>query len=190
MGEITKNKEELRVTTVDSESIYKGRILDLYRDRVRLPNGRETKWEFLRHNGAVGVLPLTDKDEVVMVSQFRYPIGDILLEIPAGKLDTPDEDRLSAAKRELKEETGYTAENMIFLGDMLPAAAYTSEKVSIYLATGLTAGETDLDDGEFLYIERIPLKEAHRMAMSGEITDSKTVIAILKAYELKSSGKI
>ena len=119
--------------------------------------------------------------EVIAVCQYRYPIGRVTIEIPAGKLDSAEEDVLAAAKRELREETGYTAEKFTFLGDLYPSPAILSEKIAMYLATGLRKGEQELDEDEFLDVVKVPFAEVVDMIMRGEIPDAKTQTAVLKA---------
>jgi len=123
-----------------------------------------------------------------MVRQYRYPFGKVLLEIPAGKLDSPGEDPLDAAKRELKEETGAKAEEFMFMGEYYPTCAYSTEIIYMYLAKGLSFGETDLDEDEFIEVERIPIKTLFDMVMRGDIRDGKTQTAILKAYNILCRG--
>ncbi len=167
-----------------SEEIYDGVILHVYKDTVTLPNGKPATREVIRHVGAVGVLPVTEDGRVIIERQFRYPIAQVITEIPAGKLDQKTEDRLSAAKRELREETGITAEEWIDMGVYYPAPAYSDEKITLYLAKGLHYGKQDLDEDEFLNTEAVPLAELVRAVMDGEITDGKTQVAILKAARL------
>lgn len=179
MMEEFKNLEEVMVS---SEEIFDGHVVHLFKDTVALPNGKLATRETVRHIGAVAVVPLTDDGKVIVERQFRYPLGCVITEIPAGKLDSQTEDRLSAAKRELEEETGYTADEWIDLGDYYPAAAYTDERISLYLAKGLHQGKRNLDEDEFLNILEVPLEELVQDVLSGEITDGKTQAAILKAY--------
>lgn len=167
---------------VASESIYEGKVLHLFRDTVELSDGSEAFREVIRHNGAVCVLPLTDDGRVICVTQYRHAIGRLTLELPAGKLDSKDEDPLSAALRELKEETGCECDKMTSLGVMHGSPAILDEAITLYLATGLHRGEANPDDGEFLDVVSIPLGELADMVMRGEITDAKTQIAVLKAY--------
>lgn len=180
----TKNEEELTETYLRTEEIYDGRILHVQKDYVKLPNGHESSRELIRHVGAVGIVPLTDDGQVVVERQFRYPINQVMTEIPAGKLDSLHEDRLSAAKRELKEETGLTADEWIELGLYYPACAYTDEKITLYLARGLHQGDQKLDDDEFLHIVKRPLGQLVDEVMAGEITDGKTQVGILKTARL------
>lgn len=167
-----------------SEDIFDGVILHVKKDTVELPNGNQTVREVIRHIGAVCVIPVTDDGNVILERQFRYPIDRVITEIPAGKLDSPDEDRLSAAMRELREETGYTADSWQDLGLYYPAAAYSDEKITVYLATGLHKGARALDEDEFLNVFELPLKDAVQAVLAGEITDGKTQVAILKAAAL------
>ena len=176
--------KDLTEKKISSETIFDGLIMNIERHRVQLPNGKPGVRELMRHVGAVCVVPLTDDGKVIMERQFRYPIGRTVLEIPAGKLDSPDEDRLEAAKRELAEETGYTAERWTDLGLYIPAPAYSDEEISVFLAEGLCAGERHLDADEFIEVEEIPLKKLESMIYDGEIADGKTQVAILKASEI------
>lgn len=169
-----------------SEEIFRGHVVHLFRDTVRLPNGKSAPRETVRHVGAVCVVPMTDDGRVIVERQFRYPLNEIITEIPAGKLDSKAEDRLAAAKRELAEETGYTAEEWIDLGDYYPAAAYTDERITMYLAKGLRKGERNLDEDEFLDVMAVPLQELVGDIMAGRIADGKTQAAILKVWILEN----
>ena len=172
---------------IEREEIYNGHIVHLVRDKVLLPNGKEAVREVCMHVGAVAVIPLLDDGRVVMERQFRYPHGRVFLEIPAGKLNANDEDVLMAAKRELREETGATAERYTELGVMIPSPAILAERITLFLAEGLSFGDRELDDDEFLDVEFIPLDELYAMVLRGEIEDAKTVIAVMKAYALKNN---
>ena len=167
-----------------SEEIFDGVILHVFKDTVQLPNGNPATREVIRHVGAVGVLPLTNDGKVIMEKQFRYPLNRVITEIPAGKLDSFAEDRLSAAKRELEEETGYTAKEWISIGDYYPAAAYCDERITLYLARGLELGQRHLDEDEFLNFEAVPLTALVADVMEGRITDGKTQVAVLKAARI------
>lgn len=175
-------REQLQEIMISSEDIFDGHILHVKKDAIKLPNGKEAEREVIRHIGAVGVIPVLDDGRVIIERQFRYPIDSVITEIPAGKLDSFDEDRLEAAKRELREETGYTADEWIDLGVYYPAAAYSDEKLTLYLAKGLKAGERELDEDEFLNVSLVPLEELVKDVMDGKITDGKTQVAILKAW--------
>ena len=150
-----------------------------------MPNGKSAVREVIRHVGAVCVVPLTDAGEVICVRQYRYPAGQVMLEIPAGKLDSKWEDRQTAALRELREETGARCERLTSLGAFYPAPAYSDELIDIYLAEGLSVGETDPDEDEFLDVVRVPLRELVDMALRGEIVDAKTQMAVLKVWVMK-----
>ena len=163
-----------------SDVIYEGRILRVRRDTVELQNGKTAFREVVDHTGGVGILALTAEGAVPMVRQFRYPFMAETLEIPAGKLEQ-GEDPLDCAVRELSEETGFTAGRMISLGALLPSPGYCAETLYIYLALELTPGRAHLDEDEFLNVEYYPLEELHKMCMSGQLVDAKTVLAVLKA---------
>lgn len=173
--------EQLAEKQVSSRNIFDGDILHVRKDVITLPNGAEATREVIRHIGAVAVIPVDENMNVIMERQFRYPLDMVISEVPAGKLDRKDEDRFEAIKRELREETGYSADNWVDLGVYYPAAAYTDEKLTIWLATGLHKGEQELDEDEFLNLELIPLKQLADDVMAGRITDGKTQVAILKA---------
>ena len=176
--------QDLREIKTDSEEIFDGVILHVFKDTVELPNGRSATREVIRHVGAVGVIPITDDGKVIIEKQFRYPLNRIVTEIPAGKLDSFTEDRLCAAKRELEEETGYTAAEWIPLGDYIPTCAYCDERITLYLARGLSLGQRHLDEDEFLNFEAVPLETLVEQVMNGTITDGKTQVAVLKAARL------
>lgn len=179
-----KNETQLWEKCLSSELIYDGKVVHLYVDQVELPNGMRSTREYVKHIGAVAVLPLTDEGEVICVRQYRYAHGCIMTEIPAGKLDSREEDHIEAALRELREETGARCERLTYLGLFRSTPAILDEKIDLYLAEGLTFGETDPDEDEFLELERVPLCELVDRVMSGEITDGKTQVAILKANEI------
>ena len=169
---------------VTSENVFDGLILHVRRDTVTLSNGSSAVREVIRHIGAVCVIPVTEKNEVVMERQYRYPLNRVILEIPAGKLDAPDENRLSAIQRELREETGYTADEWTEIGDFHPAPAYSDEYITMYMARGLHKGERHLDEDEFLDVCMIPLSVLVEDLMSGKISDAKTQVCILKAARI------
>lgn len=180
---------ELRETQLSSREIFDGRILHVFEDTVRLPNGAAASREYLRHIGAVCVIPVLEDGSVLVERQYRYPVAQVLTEIPAGKLDTKDEDHLLAAQRELREETGATAERWTSLGVFYPACAYSDEAIEMYLAQGLHFGERHLDADEFLNVARVPLTELVEEVMAGRIPDAKTQIAILKADRLLNGAQ-
>ena len=169
--------------TIESEMIYQGAILNLRRDKVTVKNGGTSYREIIEHNGAVALVVLTEDNKVVMVNQYRKACESELLEIPAGKIDKGEE-RLASAMRELKEETGYTADEIKLMTEFYVACGYSQEKISIYLCTGLTPGETSFDEDEELEIMEMPLEELYGMCMRGEIQDSKSIVGILMAREI------
>ena len=180
------NLEEKQLT---SEYIYKGKIIKLRRDTALLPNGKTSTREVIEHNGGVCVVPLTPENEVLMVEQFRYPYGAPVLEIPAGKRDSKTEPPLDCGRRELREETGSTAEHMTFLGELYPTPGYCGEIIYMYLAQGLTYGQTDPDEDEFLELCRTPFDKMLARVMRGDIEDAKTVCGILKVHALRTAQK-
>jgi ADP-ribose pyrophosphatase len=165
----------LKETRIDGELAYDGGFLKVTRDRIRLPDGVETHREFIRHPGAVVILPVFEDGSVLLERQFRYPLNQVFIEYPAGKID-PGEDALACAKRELQEETGYTASEWTFVCTIHNAIAYSDEHLDLYLARGLSAGQAKLDAGEFLDTFRATVPEMLAMVRSGQVTDVKTVI--------------
>ena len=178
------DEKGLREEHISTEEIYDGSILHVIRDTVKLPNGNTAHREVIRHVGAVCIIPVTDDNEVVVEHQYRYPPDRVVTEIPAGKLDSPDEDRLAAAKRELREETGITADKWTDISEFYGAIAYSDERITMYLAQGLHFGRQQLDDDEFLEIDKIPLATLVEDVMAGRIADAKTQAAILKAARI------
>jgi len=173
--------DRLKETKTASELIFDGKILHLYRDDIRLPNGEPAEREVIRHVGAVCVIPVLDDGRVVMERQYRYPVDEVILEIPAGKLESKEENHEAAVLRELEEETGYRAGTLIPLGKFYPACAYSDETIWMYLAKDLVMGDRHPDQDEFLDVELMELKELVQMVLAGEIPDAKTQIAVLKA---------
>lgn len=165
----------LKEVKVDSEVAYDGHFLKVQRDTVRLPDGKQSKREYIRHPGAVVVLPIMDDGRVLLERQYRYPLQDVFIEFPAGKID-PDEESLACAKRELAEETGYTASQWDFLCTIHNAIAYSDEHLDLYVARGLIAGESKLDEGEFLETFAATVPEMLEWVRAGKISDVKTVI--------------
>ena len=164
---------------IESEEIFRGHLLHVKRDRVRLPNGREAAREWVKHPGAAAVLPLLSDGRIVLVRQYRYPVQAITLEIPAGKLDASGEAPLTCAKRELKEETGYEAGRYEKLLTLATAVGFSDERIHIYLASSLSAGQPSPDEDEFLHVLTMSLSEAVQAILDGRIVDAKTVAAVL-----------
>jgi ADP-ribose pyrophosphatase len=163
---------------VSKKTVWHGRAIDFRVDTVRLPNGKLATREFVDHPGAVGVIPFLDKNTLVMVRQYRYPVDEVTLELPAGKLDK-GESPLTCVKRELHEETGYTAKKFSPLINFWPTSAFGNEVLYLYVATGLKPGTMHTDADEFLQCVTIPFKKALNMVKQGKIRDAKTVIALL-----------
>ncbi|MGN0635636.1 MAG: NUDIX hydrolase [Acutalibacteraceae bacterium] len=170
---------ELFEKTLKQEYKYEGKILNLRVDKAELPNGRECTREVVEHNGGVTVAALTDENELLFVRQFRYPYGEVVLELPAGKLEK-GEDPFAAGVRELEEETGAVASKYIDLGKFYPSPGYCGEVIHLYGATGLSFTSQNLDADEFLNVEKIPLSKAVEMVLNNEIPDGKTQAAVLK----------
>ena len=182
--DLQQENSRLREVRTGSEEIFDGTILHVQRDTVRLPNGNDAIREVIRHIGAVCVIPVLDNGDVIMERQYRYPLDRVILEIPAGKLDAANENRLSAIQRELREETGYTAEEWTVIGDFHPAPAYSDEFITMYMARKLRKGDRHLDADEFLDVYTVPLKDLVEDVMAGRISDAKTQVCILKAARI------
>ena len=174
---------------LSSEQLFDGVVIKLFRDEIELENGDKGVREFIRHPGGVCVAAIDDNEDIYMVEQFRYPFGKALTEVPAGKLEY-GEDPEECGRRELKEEIGATAESFEYLGCLYPTVAYDTEIIHIFLARGLHFGEQHLDDGEFLDVKKVPLKEAYRMVMENKLCDAKTQITVLKTYFKLHGGDI
>ena len=170
--------------TLTSETKFEGRIIKVLRDTVELENGKTSAREVVCHNGGVCVAALTEQNEVLLVRQFRYPYKEVLLELPAGKLEK-GEDPFEAVKREQMEETG-----TISLGNLYPSPGYCGEIIRIWACRVAQKGEMHLDEDEFLEVERIPLDKAVEMVLNNEIPDSKTQVGILKTAALVKAGKL
>lgn len=180
-----EQNERLIERGVDSTLVYDGQVVHLYVDHVTLPDGKLAKREYVKHIGAVAVLPLTAEGEVVCVRQYRHAHRRVLTEIPAGKLNSAEEDHREAALRELQEETGVTPGRLTYLGPFLSTPAILDEVIDLYLAEDLCFGETAPDEDEFLEVVRIPLAQLVDEILAGENRmDGKTQVAILKTNEL------
>lgn len=173
--------EDIMEKLSDRRRVFDGAIIHVDHMTATLPNGKTALREVAVHIGASAVIPVDNEGNVYMVHQFRSPLERVTLEIPAGKLDYKGEDRLEAAKRELREETGFTAGSWQHLTDLATTPGFCDEVISIYLARDLVSGETDPDEDEFLNIVKMPLSDAVVMAMKGELPDSKTLCAVLMA---------
>ncbi len=169
--------------TIEKKYIYKGRIINVRTDTAELPNGKQALREVVEHPGGVTVAALTDDYELMFVRQFRYPYSEVLLELPAGKLEY-GEDPFEAGKRELREETGAVAGRWQSLGVFYPACAYSDEAIEMFLARDITFTAREPDEDEFLNVMRVPLDELYADVMAGRIPDAKTQIAVLKVYSI------
>lgn len=187
---IQTDPEKLVETEIDRQRLFSGAVFDLEVDHVTLPNGRVATRELIRHKGAVAIVPLFPDGTVAVEEQFRYAVGKILFEIPAGKLDSVNEDREEAARRELREETGLIAGKLTCLGDYYGSPAIVDERITLYLATDLSEGERDLDDDEFLSVRRIPLDDLADAILEGEIPDGKTQAALSRVLVMRQRGLI
>ncbi len=170
--------------TIASELAYQAKIFRVTKDTAQLEDGAEVRRDVVHHSGGVCVVPLTDDGNVLMVRQYRYPMHEVTLEIPAGKLE-PHENHAACGLRELREEAGRTCDSYTYLGKLYPTPAYDTEVIHMYLAQKLSAPESQqLDEDEFLDVMEIPLADAVRMVMDGKILDAKTQIALLKTWVL------
>lgn len=176
---LKEEDEKLRESRLSGEAVFEGRLLHVYRDRVKLPDGRESTREYLRHPGAAAVV-LLKEGKILLERQWRYPLGRAFWEVPAGKLEA-GEDPVLCAARELEEETGYASDTWTPLGTICPGIGYSNEVISLYLAENPREGSRHLDPGEFLDLAWIPFEEAVRMAETGEIDDAKTIGALFRA---------
>ena len=183
------NYSELREIPFEKESIYEGKILHVEKWQVTCPNGHAAPREIVVHKGAAAVVPVYEDGTTLLVRQHRVSVDRVTLEIPAGKLDSADEDPLECAIRELREETGLKAERMTLLTSVLTTPGFCTEKIGIYLAQGLTEGDMHLDEDEFLGVVRMPLQEAIDMIMRGDIRDGKTICGLLLARDVIAAQK-
>lgn len=182
------DSEKWNYTTKSRELGYRGRLLEVYCDTVELPDGRDALYDVIDHKGAAAIVPVMDNGNILLVRQFRHAIGQLTWEIPAGGRDSREEAFLDTAKRELKEETGYTAASWEFLISMNPVAAYSSEQIDIYIARGLSErGAQDLDDDEFIHIRDFSCDEICAMIYNQEIRDAKTIAAVFAYLHRKQS---
>lgn len=172
---------DLTETRKDREQLVDGVLLKAYRDTVELPDGEESVREWIEHPGASAVVPLFEDGTTILLRQFRYAPGRVFIEVPAGKIDKEGEDPAEVAARELAEEAGYSAAKLTPLGETYPCIGYSDEVIYLFLAEDLSPAESGTEDDEFVEPFRLPFDEAVAMARSGEILDSKSAIALLRA---------
>jgi len=171
----------MKFELLDSERIFEGRVFTIRRDNLRTPDGRTTKFDIVEHHGSVVILPIDQDGNLLLVRQYRHAAMDDLLELPAGTLDSPDEKPLDCAAREIREETGMAAGKLLELGKFYLAPGYSTELMTVFLATELLFDPLDADADEFLQVEKVPLAEALSMAEAGQMPDAKTLAALLMA---------
>ncbi|MCI8659394.1 MAG: NUDIX hydrolase [Lachnospiraceae bacterium] len=173
------------VIRLERQLKYTGTILKIYQDTV-VANGHEARWDYIHHDGAAAVIPVTNEGKILMVRQYRNALDRETLEIPAGKVDAPDEPRIQCAYRELEEETGYRCDKLEFLMRMNTTVAFCDEAIDIFVAKNLIPSHQHLDEDEVVYVEEWDLKDLEEMIYTGKLTDAKTTAAIL-AYARKYS---
>lgn len=174
---------QLRETPIFDKTVFEGALIDVSHMQVLLPDGRTALREIVHHKGAAAVVPVDDEGNVYLVRQHRVAVDLLMWEIPAGKLDEVGEDPLHCAVRELQEETGLKAERMELLTHVITTPGFCTEKIGLYLATGLSQHENHLDRDEFLQVTKLPLKEAVDRVMHGECRDAKTALGLLMAWQ-------
>ena len=172
------------VKRMGRELAYQGTVLKVYKDHMKFSNGNTEDWDFIHHDGAAAVIPVMDDGKILMVKQYRNALERDTLEIPAGKLDDPDEEGIVCASRELKEETGYSSDDLEWLRTIRTTVAFCNERIEVFVARNLIPGEQHLDEDEFVDVKAYKLEELKEMIFEGKIQDSKTMAAIL-AYESK-----
>lgn len=173
-----RDEGHLAETTLSRQELLRGHFLHVVRERVALPSGAEASREFVIHPGAVMIVPLLDDGRVVLERQYRHPMGRVMIEFPAGKLDA-GEDRLACARRELQEETGYTAREWALAGQLHPVISYSTEFIDVWFARGLAAGTRRLDEEEFLDVFAATPQQLLEWCRDGTVTDAKTLVAML-----------
>lgn len=179
LGDEAEHDAELHEEVIDSEIAWRGKIFDVERLQVRLPNGHTSVRDVVRHRGAAAVVALTTSGKIALVRQYRTSLGRVTVEIPAGKLDYPGEDPLECAKRELKEETGFVAGRIAYLTTIATSCGFADELIHIYLATQLSFEGARPDDDEFLNVDLVPVGELVDAVLDGKIEDAKTVVGAL-----------
>lgn len=173
--------ESLTEQQLDSSEVYNGALLHVFKDTVALPSGRQSVREWIKHPGASAIVPLFENGDVMLLEQYRYPVREVCLEVPAGKIDS-GEHHATTAERELLEETGLKAEQMMYIGPFYPGVGYSDEVIHVYIAKGLSQHPDNMDDDEFVLPKRMPFSEAIAKIATGEIKDGKTIICLMRAW--------
>ena len=174
---------------IKQDLVYKGNIIEVYKETVELPNEKQVHWDFVKHKGASAVIAIDEDDKIIMVRQYRNAIDRMSLEIPAGGIQIGEDPKVTAL-RELEEETGYQAKEIEHLMDVLTAVGFTNETLYLYVTKGLIKTEQHLDEDEFLSVEKMPLEQAVQLVLEDKIRDGKTAFALLKLNTLLQQGKI
>ena len=185
MSHHSYNDQDLAEVTLSSETIAEGGMLLVKRDQVKVPSGATSQREYVIHPGAVVVVPVLDNGNLLLERQFRYPLSQVFIELPAGKIDA-GEPHLETGRRELLEETGYSAQEWVYLGLQHPCIGYSNEVIHIYLARGLSSGEHNRDEDEALQLFEASLEQCLKMIQNGELTDGKTIVALFRAEKFLS----
>lgn len=175
--------------TIESETVFNGKIIDVKVDTISLPDGNTAKREVILRGDATAVVPIDENGNVILVEQYRHPVGDIVLEIPAGMLEEGEDPKVCAI-RELEEETSFKAKDLIHITTMYPTVGFCTERLHIYLAKELEQGNFNFDDDEFIEVKKIPLDDAINMIYTGQIIDSKTIIGLLACKKFYSKYKV
>ncbi|HCD51036.1 MAG TPA: NUDIX domain-containing protein [Balneolaceae bacterium] len=175
------NANELVEKEIRSKEVFCGKLLHVFYDEARLPDGSVSSREWIKHPGACAIVPVFENNDIMLVRQFRYPMKQIFWEVPAGKID-PGESQDATARRELQEEAGLVCADLHYIGHFYPAIGYADEVIHIYAATGLSTVEQNTDEDEFVEKERIPFGEAMDMIHNGQINDGKTVVCLTRVW--------
>ena len=186
---IDNNDKNLIETKISSENVFDGHLLHVFKDEIVLPNGNKSTREWIKHPGASSVIPLLPDGQIILVKQYRYPVAQVTLEVPAGKLDFKGEDPLECAIRELSEETGYTAGKIWKLTTIATTVGFSNEVIHLYAATDLKSGKQHTDDDEFINVVKMPLADAVKLVEDGTILDCKTIISILMLEKYLETNK-
>lgn len=173
------DSKQLVETTIHSQEVFNGKLLNVFKDQVTLPDGTESGREWIKHPGACAIVPVFNDGSIMLIKQFRYPVKQIFYEVPAGKID-PGESPITTAKRETKEETGLEARSIEYVGHFYPVIGYSDEVIHIYVAWDLVQLDRRSDEDEFLINVRVPFSQTLSMVQNGEISDGKTICALTK----------